>query len=284
MRAFLLLILLVPAGFAQDDEEKIKGLEARAERLTARMAEQQARASRLATELEQATARLAEAVALNRELASRVDELSGLVEKARELTGRQTDAVRKMSTLLAKSNLLTTVKLLTAYLPTRVRAYERQFGAAPPPTIRELVASDKRFGSLEIGGNRTNESAETLLAALRRPDFLCRAGADSPVLIGLCNTDRDRFNKPPAGSRSIDASELADAWGNPVVYIPAARYGEPIPVVTAKGRRVEVFARKRSDGTYYNPSTYQLISLGQNGVPDVPGSREYDDVTNFAWK
>ena len=37
--------------------------------------------------------------------------------------------------------------------------------------------------------------------------------------------------------------------------------------------------KRASDGTYYRQNKFQIISLGKNGVQDLPG--EGDDVMNF---
>ena len=49
------------------------------------------------------------------------------------------------------------------------------------------------------------------------------------------------------------------------------------------GEEIEVEAFKNEEGQYYNPTTFQLISLGENGVLDldVDDPDLVDDITNF---
>jgi hypothetical protein len=52
-------------------------------------------------------------------------------------------------------------------------------------------------------------------------------------------------------------------------------------MINAKGEEVTVEARKRANGDYYNPTKYQVISLGENGVQDLDNPEGGDDLMNF---
>ena len=75
------------------------------------------------------------------------------------------------------------------------------------------------------------------------------------------------------------AREVVDAWGSPIVYFFNGDYEKTFRVMNHRGEEVEVVALRRKDGTFYNPDSFQLISLGPNGVQDL---EEFgDDVTSF---
>ena len=80
-------------------------------------------------------------------------------------------------------------------------------------------------------------------------------------------------------ARDTEAREVHDSWGHPIVYIYNADYDKTFIMRNDFGEDVEVEARKRPDGTYYNPDTFQIISLGENLVQDF---EEFsDDIMNF---
>ena len=157
----------------------------------------------------------------------------------------------------------------------------------PPMNIKELQRL-KAFKGLAPGSaNETNMCNECLLVALRHPSLA------SPLQSGdlgpekpFGNTDEDIWNSRPDGSSDENANEILDGYGNPIVYIHKNKYKEPVTIMLANGEEVEVYAAKKANGEFYNPSKYQLISLGENGKQDAEGG-EYgdpelvDDIMNF---
>ena len=95
------------------------------------------------------------------------------------------------------------------------------------------------------------------------------------------NTDGDIFNVVPAGSSRPEAMEILDPWGSPIIYIHKTGYTKGgVQVMNAAGDIVEVEAIKKADGTYYNATTFQVISLGPDGkLDDTPGMG--DDIYSF---
>ena len=74
--------------------------------------------------------------------------------------------------------------------------------------------------------------------------------------------------------------EYGDVWGSPYVYIPATDYGKKLRYQGIEGEPFEVEARKNpTTGTYCAPTTYQLWSLGADGVNQ---NGEGDDIVS--WK
>ncbi len=79
--------------------------------------------------------------------------------------------------------------------------------------------------------------------------------------------------------------EIVDGWGNPLVYFHSSdykKYADSGQTYSSKafdtGEEMEVEARpwQREDGTFYNPLTFQVYSMGPDGEPNTE-----DDVTTW---
>jgi len=177
---------------------------------------------------------------------------------------------------------LATQQVAQSYLPVFIDRYKQEFKRFPPMSTKELSLLP-RWKGLANASNQTNESAEALLVALRHPDFSTPLGdgdlgGDAP----LGNTDDDIWNKVPEGSSNEIAMEIRDGYGHPIVYIHKNRYNEPVRIINEMGDEVEVSAVKKVNGTFYNPSSYQVISVGENGVQDDASDPDMmDDIMNF---
>lgn len=154
-----------------------------------------------------------------------------------------------------------------------IEKYRLELAMLPPMAASEFAGT--RWAGLSIRANATNESSECLLVALRHPDLTLAPQLPGP----FGNTDEDSWTATPAGSSSAAAMEILDGYGNPIVYIRAARYNEPVRVTRADGETVEVRAVQKPDGSYYNARGYQLISLGRDGKQDQ--GKRVDDFANF---
>ncbi len=166
-------------------------------------------------------------------------------------------------------------------LGLKIDMYAKEFKRLPGMTVKELTAASPRWKGLSLE-NDTNTCNEVLLVALRHPDFTQQLGdSDLNVEDPFGNTDGDSWNQVPYGSSNADAQEVLDAYGNPIVYIHKNAYEQPVVIVNNKGEEVEVVALKKADGTFYNPTGYQLISLGENGVQDLEALEGGDDIMNF---
>ena len=170
-------------------------------------------------------------------------------------------------------------QVVKAYLPNLIKQWEAQFKRLPPQTIAEL--QKLRVWKQVTLENDTNTCSEVLLVALRHPEFTSRLGdGDLPTEEPFGNTDEDIFGMEPVGSPNANAREIIDPWGNPIVYIHKLHYSKPVSIMTADGEEIEVMAVKRKNGQYYNPTGFQLISLGPDGKQnEEPGVG--DDITNF---
>ncbi len=171
-------------------------------------------------------------------------------------------------------------QLVTAYLPNLIERYNAEFQKWPPGSLKELNKI-KAWKELGLADNTTNESIECLVVSLRHPDFSTKLGdGDVPGSNPFGNTDDDHFTVQPAGSSTNAAMEILDPWGTPIIYIPKNLYGQTFQVYNARTEEEhDVEAVRRSNGTYYNQSKFQVICLGKNGKQDEPG--EGDDIMNF---
>jgi prepilin-type N-terminal cleavage/methylation domain-containing protein len=162
------------------------------------------------------------------------------------------------------------------HVRTAIDAYQQDFKRLPPESMTGFAGT--KWAGLAISGNTTNESNECLLVALRHPDL--RTPLDQlPGSEPFGNTDKDIWNKIPDGSTVPDAKEILDAYGNPIIYITKNRYDQPIQITLRDETVIEVRAVQRPSGGYYNPDSFQLISLGRDGKQDE-GDRN-DDIENF---
>ena len=173
-----------------------------------------------------------------------------------------------------------TTKLAIDNLAIKVERWKQELKQLPPMTVQQLIAFGQRWKGLAID-NGSNECIEVLYVALRHPDFSTPLEeGDLQLEEGFRNTDQDSWNQTPAGCTSADAVEIVDAWGNPLVYIRNSGYDQPVTITKKNGETIEVYARKKKDGTHYNQTGFQIISLGEDGVPDGEGQLA-DDITNF---
>ena len=98
----------------------------------------------------------------------------------------------------------------------------------------------------------------------------------------LCNTDGDSLSKRPKGFEKQDLYELADPWGDPIVYIRASDYDKEFRYVcldsqTGEPEEFTLHALKNEKtGRYEEPTGFQLMSAGSDGQFGTE-----DDITNF---
>ncbi len=158
-----------------------------------------------------------------------------------------------------------------AQLGTALGEHSDEHGEYPPSQL----PSD-----LGTAPDATNVGSECLYLAL------CAEGAPGYATLGkaeyLCNTDRDALSKRPKGFETQDLLEMADPWGNPIVYIRASDYEREfryIFVDTETGEENEATLRalkNSTTGRYEEPSSFQLFSAGIDGRFGTA-----DDISNF---
>lgn len=87
----------------------------------------------------------------------------------------------------------------------------------------------------------------------------------------------DRFGMPPSASTPQGYVQILDPWGNPYYYLRADHYA------SMGGTEYPHNHPFYATETYYNPSSFQIFSLGRNGTTYAVPYRgeETDDVNNW---
>jgi len=182
-----------------------------------------------------------------------------------------------------------TKMVVTSHLKLAVDRYKQEMKKYPPATVADLVKASKRWENLSNeSGDELNMTSEVLYVALNHADLTAKLspgdwGLNDPI----ANTDGDDWNQVPDGLSSPAAKEIKDAYGNTLVYIPANFYEKsPFRVTNESGEEIEVWAVRKTDGTFYNPTSYQIISVGANGKQDaldgvIEDRVRLDDIMNF---
>jgi len=182
-----------------------------------------------------------------------------------------------------RSLVFQTEQLVKMHLPTAIERFKREMGEYPPVTIKGLQRQ-KAWKDL-TAENDVNLNSELLWVALRHPDLSAPLSADELGITDvLQNKDEDVWSEAPAGGGGDNAAwEICDAYGNTIVYFDKNHYDQPVTITNLDGEQVEVFALKKSNGTWYNPDSFQIISIGPDGKQDEAGQSADlgDDVTNF---
>ncbi len=167
-------------------------------------------------------------------------------------------------------------------LEAAIEKYRRTFGRLPPQCLADAAALHPELENLAFEGGAANEPIETLLVVLKVTGCLPQADQELDARIVRHNCDADRFNRPPAPGSGIDAEEFVDAWVRPLAYFSSDRYADgAVTLQLRDGSSVQVAPVRRAGAGFYNPDSFQLISLGPNGKQDRLGTPEFDDVSNL---
>jgi prepilin-type N-terminal cleavage/methylation domain-containing protein len=142
-----------------------------------------------------------------------------------------------------------------------------KWGAYPPATLTALGTASQTAGAIKKVANRTNEGGEALVQAMywNGVQFDPQLGED--VFI---NTDDDSLDKP-VGVHGKTLHEIADGYGNPIVYIPHFEYSaadKGVQYLRGDGETVTVRPHKTENG-FENPVSYQVFSFGPDGEPNT---------------
>jgi prepilin-type N-terminal cleavage/methylation domain-containing protein len=160
-----------------------------------------------------------------------------------------------------------------AKLEAAVKAYQNEFGAAPPSS----------FGpGQEVANDGLNVGIEALVVALWSRKYEA-GGLLGDVRDQLENTDSDRSTKQLTDFETRELLEIVDPWGNPIAYLERADYAVTSrryrTVETETGEELEsvpLAFKNPATGQYYAAQGFQLISAGPDGVFATA-----DDVTTF---
>ena len=156
-------------------------------------------------------------------------------------------------------------KVVLQDLASRADTYanQRRFGDYPPDDFRDPA---RKF---VVAADSINPGIESLVAFLSREDS--KDEDLSKLQESFCNTDNDKSDGPIGRLDRPDKVEIADAWGNPIVYFTRRSYARgPQTYRNMHGEDFEVSAWKRPDGTFFNPRHFQLFSAGPDQVYGTP--------------
>jgi prepilin-type N-terminal cleavage/methylation domain-containing protein len=163
-------------------------------------------------------------------------------------------------------------------LASRIESFNTAMGDYPPSSLADI----------KIATNGINDGNESLFAFL-----LSRKGggpfADDLKEDRWVNADNDELT--PKGLKTVTDEiqwtrgnakllEYVDLWRSPFVYIHSRDYNKKFRYQGEDGSLFEVEAQKNpATGTYFAPTSYQLWSLGTDGVNPNGGG---DDIAS--WK
>ncbi|MBI4603032.1 MAG: type II secretion system protein [Planctomycetes bacterium] len=174
-----------------------------------------------------------------------------------------------------ESAVATEIQMLRA----RIESFKNAFGDYPPTSLADV----------KVKTNGINDGNESLFA------FLLSKNRGGPFADDLKedrwrNVDGDAvsgndlkvFAKEVNWIRGTSGQllEYTDLWGVPYVYMHSRDYGKKLKYQLEDGTVFDAEAQKNPvTGTYYAPTTFQLWSLGDDGVNQ---NGEGDDIVS--WK
>ncbi len=195
--------------------------------------------------------------------------LAGLTIVAVQIFAREGPEMQTKTSLQKVQALIDTVK--------------RQFEIYPPLDITRcpnlyMQGPDK----IRPPGNDSNAGIEVVYQSIYWDGMNVEAGFGDAE---LGNTDEDELGKAVISSGNPALLEIVDAWGNPLVYIPATEYAKvesnPVHIILGDldrgGELVEARPWKSEHGGYARPNSFQLYSMGPDGEPNTE-----DDIK--AWE
>lgn len=177
-----------------------------------------------------------------------------------------------------ESGKVSQTQTLITQLSASIEAFEADHGYYPAPAF-------DFSGTGLADPDYTNTGIECCLLTLRQdsgngPYFDVTAFADR-----LANTDGDDmidgYTYFGITAQRTDNFELADPWGNPLIYITERYYEDPdlvpLQVWDRDGNIIDVTPQPvAATGTF--PQSYMIWSFGPNGVND---NGEGDDIVSW---
>ena len=153
----------------------------------------------------------------------------------------------------------------------------------PPGDVEKISGITGTGEKVPAPENKINGGIEAIYQALYWPGFKGDPAWDPAV--DLANRDDDKLRKAVNKLGTSELMEIVDGWGNPLVYFHSNDYKKYVDsgqTYSSKdynsGEEMDVEARpwQREDGTFYNPLTFQVYSMGPDGEPNTE-----DDVTTW---
>ena len=165
-----------------------------------------------------------------------------------------------------------------AQIVLSAKTFETEYGDYPPSTLEDIG----------IKANGVNGGIESLYAHLETRKH------GGPFIDDVATDDRGNTDSDELSASQLkklkqridwarDGSklfELVDLWGSPYVYIHCRDYKLPAQVQSMEGQVFPVRAAKDPEtGGYINPNSFQLWSIGPNGINE---NGDGDDICS--WK
>ena len=164
-------------------------------------------------------------------------------------------------------------------LELAINRYEVDTGQLPPSSSGLTLAPDDILYEVSGGGSFGSgylqlALSHSLSGNLYRPLHYRWLG---PYIELDEDQIGDRFGMPPKASTPQGYVQILDPWGNPYYYLRADHYS------TMGGTQYPHNHPFYAAETYYNPSSFQIFSLGRNGTTYAVPYRgeETDDVNNW---
>jgi prepilin-type N-terminal cleavage/methylation domain-containing protein len=153
-------------------------------------------------------------------------------------------------------------------------------GMYPPSDVARIAEIAQTGTAAKAPGNSENAGIEALYQAFYWPGFGTDPGlTDSEI----DNVDEDELAKAVNKLGTKPLYEIVDGWGNPLIYFTKDDYAKYASTGasyhakdpdTADVETVEAMPYRRDDGSYVNPTSFQLFSMGPDARPNTP-----DDIT-----
>ena len=163
----------------------------------------------------------------------------------------------------ATKNTLSKTKLM-------IDNWKQTFEMYPPSDVTRIATVAGVGTKPAAPENKVNGGIEAVYQALYWPGFKSDPEWGEAE---LSNTDEDSLRKPINKHSTTELMEIKDAYGHPLVYFNRDDYAAAFDSghVYMNGNLEEVEAKpyKRENGTFYNPSSFQIYSMGEDGYPNT---------------
>ena len=151
--------------------------------------------------------------------------------------------------------------------------WQRVFGRYPP----SVLTTPPTFKAGTTTSNGVCEGIEAVYQALLWPGFPIDADWEAAQ---VANVDQDKASRAINRTGKRDLMELVDAWGNPLVYFHRDEYRKFSETGAAYLTRdlSKVWPRPYTvaSGTFVNPDSFQLYSMGPDAEPNTA-----DDIVSW---
>jgi len=151
--------------------------------------------------------------------------------------------------------------------------WKRVFGRYPP----SVLTAPPAYKTSSTINNGVCEGIEAVYQALLWPGFPIDADWRAAQ---VANVDQDKVSQPLNRTGQRDLMELVDAWGNPLVYFHRddyRRFAKTGAAYLTKDRsKVSPRPYTVADGSFVNPDSFQLYSMGPDSMPNTS-----DDIVSW---